>query len=388
MNCKYYSYLDKETENYKCTNNYECPMNYPFLNINKKECISNCEFYDLVNGLCYYNNSESNGTDLNRQSHVLDIMKKELTKNFNLTNLNDKGEISIKDGNNIYTITSAKHQKDLKNSSYNMTIIDLSQCENELVDKNIIKKDENLYILKVDELGTHSHNVEYELYNIPENATNLALLNISICKNIKVDITLPITISENNIYKYNISSSYYNDICNSSKTEAGTDITLKDRRIEFSENNYDICGNGCEFSDYEHNSRKPICSCLTKTKMEIKKEHEKNNTNIFSELGEIVSFANFEVIKCARLIFTKKKILKISANYIIFIILLISFVILILLIWKDYNIIKNLINEIIDAKKAKEKSIIINKRNGVAGIIQKRKNQQRLVRSSINTNLN
>ena len=393
--CNYYTYFDEETKKYKCTDNYECPKNYKYLNIQKKECLLTCESDELMNN-CYYINNVTNVinvtdiTDKNIQSQIIIDAKNELTKNFNLTHFNNEGEISIKDGNNIYTITSAKHQRDLKNSSYNMTIIDLSECENELVEKKIIKKDEDLYILKVDVLDEEKkrHIVEYELYNIPENEFNLALLNISVCENTKVEITLPITIPEKEIYKYNISSPYYNDICNSSRTDKGTDITIKDRRIEYSEKNYDICEKGCEFSKYDYNSKKPICSCLTKTKMDIKKESDiKNKTNIIYDLKEIISVANFEVIKCLYSMFEKEEFFKISANYIIIIILLLSFVVLFLLIWKDYNKIKNLINEIITIKKSKQENNIINKRNNNK-IISKKRISSTLSKATLNTNLN
>ena len=118
------------------------------------------------------------------------------------------------------------------------------------------------------------------------------------------------------------------------------------------------------------------------------KSNLKNNTNIFSELGEIVNFANFEIIKCVHLIFENKQFLKISANYIIFIILLINITILILFICKDYNKIKTLINEIINVKKIKEKNDIKNKGNSITKIVQNKKNQKRKILQSLSTNLN
>ena len=43
---------------------------------------------------------------------------------------------------------------------------------------------------------------------------------------------MPFEITEN-IDKYNRSSGYYNDICYTTTSEDGTDITLKDRRTNF-----------------------------------------------------------------------------------------------------------------------------------------------------------
>ena len=57
-------------------------------------------------------------------------------------------------------------------------------------------------------------------------------LELDACKNIKIEILLPCIIEDNNTFKYNISSEYYNDICYSYTTEVGTDIILSDRRNE------------------------------------------------------------------------------------------------------------------------------------------------------------
>ena len=111
-----------------------------------------------------------------------------------------------------------------------MSIIDLSECEKKLINNKIIKKGQILYILKLDiqTEGMKTPNVEYEVYFYPENKTNLTQLDLSLCENTRIDIILPINITKNEIDKYNASSPYYNDICNSYTTEAKTDITLKD----------------------------------------------------------------------------------------------------------------------------------------------------------------
>ena len=66
-------------------------------------------------------------------------------------------------------------------------------------------------------------------------------LNLDLCKNTKIELLLPCIIDENNEFKYNIKSDYYNDICYSYKTENGTDIILSDRRKEYIENNMSLC---------------------------------------------------------------------------------------------------------------------------------------------------
>ena len=58
-------------------------------------------------------------------------------------------------------------------------------------------------------------------------------LNLSYCKDTIIEISIPFNINEENLFKYNISSDYYNDICYIYETENGTDIILNDRRNEF-----------------------------------------------------------------------------------------------------------------------------------------------------------
>ena len=54
--------------------------------------------------------------------------------------------------------------------------------------------------------------IEYEVY-YPFLPNNFTKLNLSVCKNIKIDISIPIEIPLNKIDLYNMSSDLYNDIC-------------------------------------------------------------------------------------------------------------------------------------------------------------------------------
>ena len=63
----------------------------------------------------------------------------------------------------------------------------------------------------------------------------------------------------------NSSSDYYNDICYTYTSENGTDVTLSDRKKNFIDNNLTVCEEDCEFSDYDTDIGKAICSCNVKT---------------------------------------------------------------------------------------------------------------------------
>ena len=114
----------------------------------------------------------------------------------------------------------------------NMTSINLGKCETALKINYSIPMNDSLYILKVDALVNNMQKVEYEVYyNFSKN--NLTKLNLIVCKDIKIDIYIPKNISENELDKYNKNSGYYNDLCYTFTTDVETDISLSDRRNEY-----------------------------------------------------------------------------------------------------------------------------------------------------------
>ena len=86
----------------------------------------------------------------------------------------------------------------------------------------------NIFKNDIYQEGRLTPKVNYEIYDMKDKNK----LELDACKNIKIEILLPCIIEDNNTFKYNISSEYYNDICYSYTTEDGTDIILSDRRNE------------------------------------------------------------------------------------------------------------------------------------------------------------
>ena len=147
--------------------------------------------------------------------------------------------------NNVnYTITSTKNQQNDKNKK--VSTINLGKCEDKIKEKYNIGKNDNLYILKLDIKLDKIQKVEYEVYS-PDSTNNLKLLNLSICENIKIDISIPIELSKEEIDKYNKSSNIYNDICYISTSETGTDKPLIDRQKEYKNINFSVCEENCDF---------------------------------------------------------------------------------------------------------------------------------------------
>ena len=135
---------------------------------------------------------------------------------------NGKNDI-IKYKHMIVTLTSTKNQKnDEKNG--NVTTINLGDCERLLREAYNISVNETLFMKKID--------VIEEWMMIPK---------------IEFDVYYKLQIDKKDIDKYNSSSGYYNDICYVTISDGGTDITLKDRKSEFIDNNRTICQDSCFF---------------------------------------------------------------------------------------------------------------------------------------------
>ena len=66
----------------------------------------------------------------------------------------------------------------------------------EIKEKNKIPTKENLYILKVDILIDNNPKVEYEVY-YPFTPNKLTKLDLSVCKDIEIGISIPIEIPIN-----------------------------------------------------------------------------------------------------------------------------------------------------------------------------------------------
>ena len=118
--------------------------------------------------------------------------------------------------------------------------------------------------------GMNIPKVEYEIY-YPLDNQNFTKLNLSLCKDTKIDILIPVPITED-ISKYDPNKDYYNDICTKAKSKNGTDITLKDRKNEFIDNNMTLCEEDCELVDYDYSKEKAKCSCFVKIESPLMEE--------------------------------------------------------------------------------------------------------------------
>ena len=230
---------------------------------------------------------------------------------------------------------------------------------------------------------------------------------LSVCSNITIDISIPLDISLDDLDKYNMSSRLYNDICYTLTSEKGTDKTLKDRQNDYIKSNISVCEENCVFSNYNNSTKKAICSCYTKLELPVVSAIKVNKKILFDNILHINKIGNFVILKCIHLLFDLNNIFKNTANYMMFILFLLSKIALFIFMCynnmkiKDYinqfskkdiknnnNINKNENNKITNNIINKNK--IINTKNNEKNIKPKKDGKNTIIKinvNSINNNL-
>ena len=302
------------------------------------------------------------------QDLILEKVRDILDNKFVTTEIVEGNDLIIDLDKIKYTITTTANQRDNKNK--NITTINLGQCEEKLKEKYKISKNDSLYILKIDVIINNIQKVEYEVYYL-FNKNNLTKLDLTICKNIKIDISIPIELSIDEIDIYNKSSALYNDICYTSSNDK-TDKTLKDRQDDYKNNNISICEEDCDFNEYDNKNKKAICNCYTKIKLPLISEIKVDKEKLFSNFKNINNIGNFIMLKCFMLLFDKKNFLKNSANYLVIILFTINIITLFVFVCYDYLKIKQLLIKFTNKKEANKQKVINRKNFGVNNINNKK----------------
>ena len=263
--------------------------------------------------------------------------------------IKEKKDLVIKENNIVYQITSSNNENNTKN---NISTIKLGECEEKLRQENNINDDITLIILKIEiyEEGLLIPIIEYEVYN----SETKEKLDLKICKDIKIQINIPVSIDENNLFKYNSSHEYYNDICYTYTTNNKTDIILNDRRNEYKSNNMSLCENNCEFSYYDSINKNSVCDCKVKVNVKFPLKIEINTDVLVNNFINIKQLVNFNIMKCYETLFNKEGLKNNIGNYILSFNTIILVVLTIFFKIKGYDKLKEKINQIINIKKEKE----------------------------------
>ena len=294
---------------------------------------------------------------------------KEIKKSFEEHFLNEllenlietKEDLILEEKNIVYQITTSDNQNN--KIYYNLSTIKLGKCEQILKDKNNLTENESLIIFKIENHieGYNIPLIDYEVYN-PRTKNKINLIS---CKNEQIDIFHPVTIDENELFKYDPESEFYNDICYPYTTKEKTDIILNDRRKEFLENKLTLCENNCKFNGYNSKLQSVYCKCNIKEDLLLIFNSNVDIQKLRYNFADIKNQINIKVMKCYYLLFTVEGISNNMANYILLIIIFLYTTFSVIFCIKGYN---KLILKIKEIEKQKMKKKLNSKNNNIKKI--------------------
>ena len=345
-NCSYYYYVDNEN-NFHCTQDSSCPKEYSKLNKNKMECVKYDllkELEDLKINVINVTEKMSKVEEIKYYDNLIKTIEKEFIENYDIEKLNSGDEV-IKTEKMTITFTTVENQKN--NINKNVTTINLGGCEQLLRDYYNISSNEKLYMktTEVYQEGMKIPKVEYDIYSALF-GENLKKLNLKVCGNSKISISLPIKLTEK-LDILNSSSGYYNNICYTTTSEDGTDISLKDRKTNFIDKNKTICQDDCEFSKYDSENMKVECSCEIKESSSSVTDMNIDKNKLLKNFKDIKNIANLNFLVCYRKLFKKVSIIYNIRSYIILVMILFHIISIFVFSAHDYFVIKKKIKKII-----------------------------------------
>lgn len=273
-----------------------------------------------------------------------------IMETFNTIDIDSRTDFVQIEEDIIITISSIYNQQ--HNTYTNISSIDFGDCEGNIKKKYNLPQNSTIYVLKIDVFiaGNKIPKVEYELY-YPFNGKNFTLLDISVCENDIIDIYIPINISSDELGKYDPESDFFNDVCTSKTSENGTDKPLVDRREDFINNNLTICEEDCSISMYDESQNKVKCSCLIKTKIPLLSDIKIDKKRFLKNFVDIKNLMNINLIKCIHLLFNLENLFYNSANYMDTFLFIFSFIAIIVFTQKSYIGVKDKIKTIFEQRK-------------------------------------
>ena len=289
--------------------------------------------------------------------------------NYDTSNL-DKGKDEIIEIEQIkITFTTTQNQKNITNN--NMTLLDLGYCETLLREHYNLSNDTILYMKKIDitQNGMKIPKIEFDVYS-KISSSKLEKLNLSICQDSKMSLSIPINITEN-LDKLNTSSDYFNDICYQSTSESGTDITLSDRKKDFVDNNKTVCQENCDLDNYDYDLSRANCSCAIKESSDSFSDMNINKDKLYEKFGETnnkMDISNLKVTSCN--VLSSKENIESNAGFYSLLIIVVAFVVVFIVFCrKGYNSLEEKIDEVIYKKFKEETKNKNNKKNGIKNSI-------------------
>ena len=279
----------------------KCNSFYSFEIKNKENNYLNC--YDSLdsNFIKYLEDSNYTAEEINEKIYEQIIY---YIKNFEIT----EGKEKIIEGKDNYSfhLTTLKNEIDSlegkNNDSNKFSKINLGECENILREKNHINKNDSLLILKYEKLNNEisRSNLQYEIYEL----FNKKRLNLSVCKEVPINIYAPKVLSEqlHNLYNelkdlgydlFDINSHFYQDICTPYKSTNGTDVILSDRINYYYNNEETQCQPNCQFSNYSFESQYLKCECdIQYSEINFDNNNNIGAKSIYKSFYDVLKFSN------------------------------------------------------------------------------------------------
>ena len=241
-----------------------------------------------------------------------------------------KEDITITGTNITYQITTSESQK---NSDHNskVSIIDLGECE-KIIKRKISYEDDPtpLLILKIDvkKGETKSTAVEYEVYN----PYTKEKIDLEICSNTSIAIYAPITLNnkENSLYNelseqgydlFDANNSFYIDPCAPYTSTNGTDVSLRDRKDYYYNEDIVLCEDSCKYVNVSTQTEKVYCQCKVKSSVNTDSDQEFSPQKLVESFYKVDTISNFEVLYCYKLVFNKNSLKKNICFYIMLVLL-------------------------------------------------------------------
>ena len=326
----------------------------------------------------------TNDIQIDNKNQTIEDIIDTLIDEFNMTEIDSGKDKKITDKNKIIILTSTNNQKN-NEESYNISM-DLGQCEDIFKREYNISTNNSLYILQIisDEEGMKIPKIEYEIYYPLYNRNNLTKLNLELCKDTKIEISISVKISDS-FDKYNPKSDYYNDICSKSTTESGTDITLKDRRNEYVDKNMSLCEENCDLVNYNDKKEKVKCSCDIKLSISSNNDENKfNKKDFFKSFIDLNNIFNIKIMKCYKIVLKVKNLKQNYGFLIVGSVVILYFISIFIFVGSSFNKLKKEIFNIIFVLKIKGNPIKKNKK--IEDKLKKKKNKKLLLKNNMINN--
>jgi len=283
--------------------NGKCTNNEPYKNLDLDICVSECNREQLfIDRTCIPVSVSS--------THIEEMIEKILIYIENYNSPEDIANDIIIEGEGItYQISNNNLIKNQYNAN-NLINIDFgNKCLNNL--KDIC---ENFFIILINVINTN-FTISKGILMLSENDKYNLSLNI-ICKGESITYGIPISIPQEtkaiykkikDMYNYdilNLNSSFYVDICELYETEDNLDMSLSKRLEVFGSHGIDACSNNCQYKKYDIDKNKIYCECKIISEDEIENETRNIGQQIYDNLADFLDLINFDVMFCAKLVYS------------------------------------------------------------------------------------